>query len=225
MFTYFGEINVSVIRDRLAPGSILAHYGDDAGYGPATPTRFYDGIQWQRASEIPDGSDLDAYRSCGTFAGRKLNHTPGPLGSNFIRVQVICSRDNNYLTQIAYLMEYPAADLHPRVWQRLQANGAWGAWREMGWVDQLPLAGETVSLRPTPIDPGACVDLTASVPGAKTGMVVAASPAAAGQVAPGLRWDTAYVSSTETVTVPVCNATATAITPAKGAKLSVRVIP
>ena len=223
LFTYYGNVNLSVKTDRLAPGSELGRYGDDAGYGPSVPTQLYNGIEWQRSAAIPDGADLNAYSDCGIFAGRKLLHAPPAIGDHFVRVEVICSRDRNYLGQIAYLMEYPSADMRPRVWQRLKANGQWGPWREMGWADQSTFSGKTAALPGNPIAAGSCARLTASVPGASPGMVVMASPA--GPVTPGLHWDTAAVTGNGTVTVPVCNQSAASVTPANGSVFSVRVIP
>jgi hypothetical protein len=223
-FTYYGEVNLGGVADNLAKGSILRHYGDDAGYGITGPTQFYNGILWQRAVAIPDRGDLNSYRSCGIFTGKQLVNAPAALAGSSIRIEVICSGNDAYLTQIAYLMEN-ANQGAPRMWQRLRDNGKWGPWREMGWADQLPLAATTGPLPRKAIASGSCTNLIAKVDGARSEMVVSASPFSNEPLTTGLHWDTAYISGTGSVIVPVCNTTNAPITPNTSAVFNVRVIP
>ncbi len=225
-FSYYGMINVSVDRDNVAPGAILSRFGDDAGYGPAIGMQFHNGAQWARANPIPPGSSLDPYVACGTFAGKQLVNAPAELGSDFLRVEVICSQDPGYATQIAYQMEYsPRTKNGPRVWQRLRSAGSWGQWREIMWKDQLPLAGTTGALPVTPVAAGSCLSLKAPVPGATGKMAVNVSPAVGSQaMIAGLHWDTSYVSADNMVTIPLCNTTSAAIVLHPGMVFNVRVI-
>jgi hypothetical protein len=77
----------------------------------------------------------------------------------------------------------------------------------------LPLTGTTGALPAGAIAAGTCATLTASIAGATSDMVAYATPASTTQLIAGLHWDTAYVSATGTVTVPVCNTTASSVTP------------
>jgi hypothetical protein len=85
-------------------------------------------------------------------------------------------------------------------------------------------AGTTGALPAGAITAGACVNLTASIAGVTSGMVVHASPASTTQLIARLHWDTAYVSAVGTVTVPVCNTTAAPVTPNITPTFNVRVI-
>ncbi len=95
----------------------------------------------------------------------------------------------------------------------------------VAWTSNLPLAGTTSSLPSAALQPGACTNLVASVPGTTSGMVVLASPASYKPLNPGLRWDAAYISSPGQVTVPVCNSTSAPVSPSSTPAFNVRVMP
>ncbi len=84
------------------------------------------------------------------------------------------------------------------------------------------IIGVTGALPGTAIAAGTCVNLTATMPGVGSGQVITATPQVPLNF--GLHWDTATVSSPNTVTVPVCNTTASSITPSSTPTFSVRVI-
>jgi hypothetical protein len=88
----------------------------------------------------------------------------------------------------------------------------------------LGFIGSTGALPGTAIRAGTCVILTASIPGINSSMTVTATPQSTTQLIAGLHWDTAYVSALGTATIPVCNTTASPITPNITPTFNVRVI-
>ncbi|MCU1247083.1 MAG: hypothetical protein JWQ49_112 [Edaphobacter sp.] len=223
--TYIGQIDVGPQVNSLAAGSVLIHWGDDGGFGPAIPTDFANGIRWAVAVPMASGTNLNTISTCGDFAGVSLVNAPAALGTQNVRVQVVCSANPGYLTQIAYQMEFTGST--PRVWQRTRDNGTWNAWREQAWVDQLPalpLTGLTGALPGTAIAAGACVNLTANITGATTNMAIVATPAHQSVMDAGLHWDTSFADNAGHVIVPVCNTTASPVTPSSTPTFNVRVI-
>jgi Pectate lyase superfamily protein len=77
-------------------------------------------------------------------------------------------------------------------------------------TSQLPLSGTTSSIGGSALAAGICTTGTASVTGVSTAMAVAVSPAA--DPGTGFTWN-AWVSSTTTVTVRVCNISGASATP------------
>jgi hypothetical protein len=77
-------------------------------------------------------------------------------------------------------------------------------------TSQLPLSGTTSSIGGSALAAGACTTGTASVTGLSTTMTAAASPVA--DPGSGFTWN-AWVSSTTTVTVRVCNVSGASATP------------
>jgi hypothetical protein len=75
---------------------------------------------------------------------------------------------------------------------------------------QLPITGTTSSIGGSALAAGVCITGTASVSGVSTAMAVAVSPAA--DPGTGFTWN-AWVSSTTTVTVRVCNISGASATP------------
>lgn len=106
--------------------------------------------------------------------------------------------------------------------QRLKCSDGTQA-RTVAWNTNLPLTGTTTALPSTAISAGTCRGITASVPGATSGMAVVATPASYTPLDLGLHWDTAFVSSPGIVSVPICNQTAKSITPSSTPAFNVRV--
>ena len=215
--------------NHFAAGSVVTHWGDDGGYGPNLQTDFFNAIRWGKSVALASGTNLNNVSFCGTYTGANLVNAPAVLGSANIKTEVICTSAAGYVTQIAYQMEFGGvrdpASASPRVFQRVQHAGVWAPWREMAWVDQAPLVGTTGALPRAAIAPASCTNLTVSIRGATSSMTVTATPASTTQLIAGLHWDTAYISAAGTVTVPVCNTTASPITPNITPTFNVRLIP
>jgi hypothetical protein len=228
-FTYVGQINVGPQTNHFAAGSVVTRWGDDGGYGPDIQTDFFNAIRWGKPVVLASRTNLNNVAFCGTYTGANLVNAPAVLGTANIKIEVICTSAAGYVTQIAYQMEFAGlrdpATASPRVFQRVQHAGAWAPWREMAWVDQAPLTGTTGALPRAAIAAASCTNLTASITGATSSMTVSATPASTTQLIAGLHWDTAYVSAAGTVTVPVCNTTASPITPNITPTFNVRLIP
>jgi hypothetical protein len=134
-FVYYGQINFANATNRFTAGSVVTHYLDDGGNGPAVPITSWNGIESLQPVELPSGTNLDTVSSCGYFTGTNLQNAPSAVGSHHLRIETICGGNpNTYRTQIAYQMEN--TDGKPRVWQRVEDAGKWGAWREQAWTDQ-----------------------------------------------------------------------------------------
>ena len=223
-FLYSGQIFVGPQPNHIAAGAIFENTVDNGGVVPNNPAVSYAAIAAITPRPLATGIDLNNLNACGYFGGSGILHTPASIGANFVKVQIICSSNNSYVTQVAYLMTQSTAQ-QQRTWQRMEDNGVWGAWRELVWADQLPLSGSTGALAAAPIAPGTCTQLFAAVPGARANMAVVAAPAHSGPMKQGLHWDTAYVDESGRVIVPVCNETSAPITPDGTASFVVRVIP
>lgn len=74
------------------------------------------------------------------------------------------------------------------------------------------LSGATKSIGGSALAPGTCASGIVTIPGAKSGMAVAVTPSR--YPGAGISWNNSYVSSSNNVTVQVCNFTAGSLTPA-----------
>ena len=235
LFFYTGTILTGftqTLNPASSTGAGFSHFGDAAQFGPFLPTvNYVDSV-----ASFPNieslATDLNTLVACGRYdITSPLNAPPAALAvTSQVHLEVFCS-NNNYKSQNLYV--YSGINQTTRQWQRVDANGTWGAWREVVWQDQMPLLGTAGPLPGTAIAAGACVNLIAAVTGAESAMVVTATPAyglpaVAGGANPplnfGLNWSTAYVSNSNQVTVPVCNLTTAPITPTNTVNFTVRVV-
>ena len=222
-FIYSGQIFVGPQPNYITSGAIFENLVDNGSSVPNNPAVSYAAVAAITPRPLSAGADLNNLNACGYFGGSGILHTPAAIGTDFVKVQVICSSNNSYVTQIAYLMAHSTLQ-QQRTWQRMNDNGAWGTWRELVWADQMPLIGYTNDLPMTPIGSNSCANLTASIPGVTAGMGLLVTLSHDRSIGVGLQWNTSFVSSPGTVAVPICNSTGSSITPLFRAKFKVQAI-
>lgn len=195
-FTYFGDFEFTGLASRFAPGAVVTHYLDAAGYSPQVPNGTRYTINSTYAEQIASESNLNNVTKCGKYEGSGSTNTPGGIGSQFYRLDVVCGGEGghqNYLTQIIYAAQFTFGV--NEVFYRVRDNSVWYPWRELGFKTDLPLAGTTQALPSAAIPAGTCTNLATTINNASGNMAIAATPSSTTQLIPGLHWDTAYISS------------------------------
>jgi hypothetical protein len=227
VFLYTGQIQYGSMASptSIAAGSQFIHYADTVPFGPLLSTQTAMGPQFQIPIALATGTDLNTLTNCGQYQVQNPVNAPSAIGPNAAYVQNWCFGVGGFHSQTVYIVQGTSG--LTRQWQRTEDSGTWGVWREVAWADQMPLVGTTGFLTSGSIPANTCSFLTAIVTGAKSGMVVTATPAYALPATTildyGLHWNTSYVNAPDTVTVPVCNDTAAPITPTVSPSFTVRV--
>jgi hypothetical protein len=80
---------------------------------------------WTTARWIT-GTDLNTVTACGYYDGASMKNGPAAFGSKYMRVQVVCSADAEFLNQVAYDMSEAGTNTS---YIRNRNSGTWGAWQ------------------------------------------------------------------------------------------------
>jgi hypothetical protein len=119
------------------------HAIGDAVQSANTGAEAYSGAYTWKVGLRVSGTDLNTLTSCGYYDGQDLAHGPAAFGSKFMRVQVVCSADTGYLTQMAYDMTGATNNSYVRN----ETGGTWGAWEPLHSDTAAPVSAMQLTSR------------------------------------------------------------------------------